>query len=431
VILGAVALPWAGCALWQAHRESAAKEALAAEIRAEMAARSADPDRTAGRVDLTEEYGRILAGFVRGSPADALQDEDEDESDDRASPEATLAAVEAALAHHGDALALLDARVERGGDGHLRMGADGLPWNRLSRLLLARGRARLAQGDGPGLFRTVRAFLRVSDDFRVSSHLEVPIVPLVYGLVWKRQALRLLEEAAVSPALTEAAALEALALAGGPWTLTDRLDPVEVYFRDGFDQFCLELLGPDPMGELRNRRLVDDDSFLERAERVLEFRGRGGRVGGPPSAATIRRMRGFAARYWEARARKDGAAFAPGGPFDGEATLDLGGGWTPGRLGFRPAGARNRWEEDAHLPVLRAALAIRIHEARTGRLPETLDELVPSILDAVPVDPWTGKPVRYAPKPGGGWILEAGPPRASFTHPDGEREDTAPWTLER
>lgn len=45
---------------------------------------------------------------------------------------------------------------------------------------------------------------------------------------------------------------------------------------------------------------------------------------------------------------------------------------------------------------LRAVLAIKRYEARTGELPSTLAELVPEYLAEVPVDPYDGKPVRYS-----------------------------------
>jgi hypothetical protein len=51
----------------------------------------------------------------------------------------------------------------------------------------------------------------------------------------------------------------------------------------------------------------------------------------------------------------------------------------------------------AHLRAARTALAIdRFRNAR-GKLPETLDSLVPDFLDAVPQDPFDGKPLRYKP----------------------------------
>ena len=49
VILGTVAVIWGGCAYWASQRERAAKDALVAEIRAEMAARPPARDWAAGR----------------------------------------------------------------------------------------------------------------------------------------------------------------------------------------------------------------------------------------------------------------------------------------------------------------------------------------------------------------------------------------------
>jgi hypothetical protein len=43
----------------------------------------------------------------------------------------------------------------------------------------------------------------------------------------------------------------------------------------------------------------------------------------------------------------------------------------------------------------RAALGVEQFRLAEGRLPESLDQLVPKYLDAVPIDPFDGKPLRY------------------------------------
>ncbi len=50
----------------------------------------------------------------------------------------------------------------------------------------------------------------------------------------------------------------------------------------------------------------------------------------------------------------------------------------------------------SHLDGLRLMVACRLYEMRHGRLPETLDALVPELIDAVPTDPFDGKLFRYA-----------------------------------
>ncbi len=44
----------------------------------------------------------------------------------------------------------------------------------------------------------------------------------------------------------------------------------------------------------------------------------------------------------------------------------------------------------------RALIALKAFKTETGRLPETLAELVPEFLDAVPLDDFDGKPLRYS-----------------------------------
>ncbi len=49
----------------------------------------------------------------------------------------------------------------------------------------------------------------------------------------------------------------------------------------------------------------------------------------------------------------------------------------------------------ARLACARAAIAAERFRLKTGRLPESIDELVPEQLDAVPTDPFDGQPMRF------------------------------------
>lgn len=46
----------------------------------------------------------------------------------------------------------------------------------------------------------------------------------------------------------------------------------------------------------------------------------------------------------------------------------------------------------------RLVVALRLFEKRTGKLPSTLDELVPTYLPSVPLNPWDGMPFVYDPE---------------------------------
>lgn len=52
----------------------------------------------------------------------------------------------------------------------------------------------------------------------------------------------------------------------------------------------------------------------------------------------------------------------------------------------------------SHLGGFRLVVACRLYEIRHGRLPETLDALVPECLAEVPRDPFDGNPFRYLPE---------------------------------
>ena len=51
---------------------------------------------------------------------------------------------------------------------------------------------------------------------------------------------------------------------------------------------------------------------------------------------------------------------------------------------------------DAKRGAVLIALAAKLYELDHGRWPGSIDELVPDILSAVPPDPVTGKPLKYA-----------------------------------
>ena len=51
---------------------------------------------------------------------------------------------------------------------------------------------------------------------------------------------------------------------------------------------------------------------------------------------------------------------------------------------------------ELHTKSIRLILALKAYERDEDELPETLDELVPKYLDAVPTDPYDGKPNRYS-----------------------------------
>jgi hypothetical protein len=59
---------------------------------------------------------------------------------------------------------------------------------------------------------------------------------------------------------------------------------------------------------------------------------------------------------------------------------------------------------EAIMVVDRTALACRLYKSRSGRYPETMDELVPGLLTEVPLDPFTGKPLVYR-REGEGFIV--------------------------
>lgn len=62
---------------------------------------------------------------------------------------------------------------------------------------------------------------------------------------------------------------------------------------------------------------------------------------------------------------------------------------------------------ELHESMNAAAIALRRHELRHGKLPDTLSALVPEFLPEVPVDWMTGKPLRYQRGEGGEFLLQS------------------------
>lgn len=53
--------------------------------------------------------------------------------------------------------------------------------------------------------------------------------------------------------------------------------------------------------------------------------------------------------------------------------------------------------ENVSVRATQAVLALRAFQMATGRNPQSLDELLPDFLDAIPLDDFDGKPIRYSP----------------------------------
>ena len=55
-----------------------------------------------------------------------------------------------------------------------------------------------------------------------------------------------------------------------------------------------------------------------------------------------------------------------------------------------------RCHNDAKLGLVQLAIALRAHQSATGALPDRLEQLVPTYLEAIPIDAFDGAPLRYA-----------------------------------
>lgn len=83
----------------------------------------------------------------------------------------------------------------------------------------------------------------------------------------------------------------------------------------------------------------------------------------------------------------------------------------------------------ANALVARAAVALERYRLATGRLPQDLEDLVPTYLETVPIDPFDGRPLRYERHDPGYVVYSVGPDETDDngtehqTRPRGRRED--------
>jgi hypothetical protein len=93
--------------------------------------------------------------------------------------------------------------------------------------------------------------------------------------------------------------------------------------------------------------------------------------------------------------------------FDGWAAPAKG--WAP-VFGYSQAAGYGRTlieaaRREAQLRLARVALALERFRIANDKLPESLEELVPQTLEAVPVDPFDGRAMQYEPEPGASFAL--------------------------
>ena len=79
--------------------------------------------------------------------------------------------------------------------------------------------------------------------------------------------------------------------------------------------------------------------------------------------------------------------------------------------------------ENVGVSATRVILAMRRYQVDKRALPAKLDDLVPTYLDAVPLDDFDGRPLRYAPKKK--VVYSVGPDLSD----DGGRELSNDWAV--
>ena len=424
----AVAFVVAGVVLWRDHRESLAKAALVAEIRAERAARPRPvlPAPTEEEVETARLYGEAVAAmrldYSETDYYDAL---------DLVPWTSVPKAVEDVLAANADCLAIVDRATARGA---CRFGVATTPgWSDrslLAALLEARGHAALARGEAAAAAEEVRRLVRLGRDFGEAprpgeSDWDGPW-PGLHLVGAEQRAAKLLAALATAPGLSPEAVPSLLAAATADWRTAGAnrrgIDENE----DANDAALLVMLGPEGqdrldeadarMAQIREefRKLSASGSIVDEAkDKVREaLRDRAS----VPDAEGVRSFRALRAPVVAAVRRRDMVELAPGGPHDAIGGL----------FGFMgPRWFRHCVANEARIAVARTAAAVRAFQLREGRPPRDLGEVAPLLPPDVTLDPFDGKPLGYEVS-GDGWRVSSRAWRQTRKNKDGTVETDPP-----
>ncbi len=84
----------------------------------------------------------------------------------------------------------------------------------------------------------------------------------------------------------------------------------------------------------------------------------------------------------------------------------------------------SKCDDNNHVSATQLLIALKCYKEKTGTLPDTLDELVPEYFDAVPIDDFDGKPMRYSREKK--IVYSVGP---GLEDTGGDENGRLPWTF--
>lgn len=161
------------------------------------------------------------------------------------------------------------------------------------------------------------------------------------------------------------------------------------------NDFGLESMPRSPVDEKTGRAESEWLAFAWNVpwekERLRRLIGRGN--GTTPNVSPIRKARYWVEKQFDPAAKPPGSLADDAGLGEGLPGYDL----TQVLAGFRRVGtlAESELVFAAEVRIAILKVALRLYQQETGKLPESLDPLVPKYLPAVPVDPFDGLPIRY------------------------------------
>ncbi len=383
-------------------REKSDREAVIRDLRARIAnAESPAAAHANGEEDIPAEENAALLYIRAGDLLEGSMAREEDGAAALGVEEdaAVSAYVRGFVASNGEACALLDRAAT-----FPRCGWKGLTplshfqGTQLLRLELVRGALAREAADFQEAVFCARRVLLLGRRARVVEVLEG--VPL-HARNSSRWAAELLLSIAVDPRLDLAGALAALDVARGlddPWEFWGAYHRQD---RHWSETVALRLLGPERRQAYEE--LGHEDSLETRLKDLIPgTRRRQHSPSGYPTAGDVRRALAAADATQAALDARDGTAFRPSGPIDALFTGDPDDEWPPVvlKMGGIHMG-RFCCKDEAELGALRGALALRVFTLRERRPARGWEDVVPSLLPAIPRDPFTGGQLEMESLPDG------------------------------
>lgn len=262
---------------------------------------------------------------------------------------------------------------------------------RASRLLTLQARTAAYRGDTPHVVRSVRTMFRLAESLRheptiVSQLVRYAVLGIACGQLNELPAIVELSGDDLALLAEELARID-LEPGFHASLLGERAVNIDLFLAGDAEELGFDRDGPGLIRVLPHHE--DLCLYLDQMDAVIAA----AKLPPPADRAEAEALRDGLQRTFSA----DPFAMARY-PFASTAMAGL----------YNYVGSGSRRRTEAVCLATRVSLAVRRHSRQHGELPKTMRHLVPEYLDAVPTDPFDGKPMRYVVEPGGYMVYSVG-----------------------